>query len=131
VHTQEAYVSKALQAGAVGYLLKDADVPELELAVRAVAEGETYLTPAISKQVVTGYVRQLNQVSQPELELTPRQREILQMIAEGRSTQEIAKTLFISEKTVHAHRAQMMHRLGIADITGLIRYAIRADLMAP
>jgi DNA-binding NarL/FixJ family response regulator len=128
MHTDPGYVREAMQAGTAGYLLKDAGVEELELAIRAALRGERYLDPRISKQVIEGYVRGLDT---PEgAALTPRQREILQLIAEGRSTREIAQRLHVSVKTVETHRAQLMDRLGIRDVAGLTRYAIRIGLVS-
>ena len=131
MHAGEEYVIGALRAGAAGYLLKDASVPELELALKAVLRGETYLSPAISRQVIEGYMRRLDGETGPAALLTPRQREILQLIAEGHSTKEIAHRLELSVKTVETHRSQLMERLGIYDIAGLVRYSIRAHLIRP
>lgn len=129
MHANEEYVYQALRSGASGYLLKDSGTAELELALRAIARGETYLCPAVSKYVVTDYVRRLSQDQNPLDQITPRQREILQLIAEGKSTKDIADTLYISNKTVETHRAQLMDRLDIHDIAGLVRYAIRTGLV--
>lgn len=129
MHANEEYVYQALRAGAAGYLLKDSGTEELELAIRAIARGETYLSPAVSKYVVTDYVRRLGEESSPLDQITPRQREILQLIAEGKSTKEIAELLYISTKTVETHRTQLMDRLDIHDIAGLVRYAIRVGLV--
>jgi DNA-binding NarL/FixJ family response regulator len=127
MHTSEAYVSEALRAGVAGYLIKDASVAELPLALSSVARGEMYLSPAISKTVVEA----LRGLPDHPLEgLTPRQREILQLIAEGHSTKEIAWTLKVSGKTVETHRAQLMDRLGIYDVAGLVRFAIRCGLIS-
>jgi DNA-binding NarL/FixJ family response regulator len=137
MHASEEYVWQALRAGATGYLLKDADTAELEIAVRSAVRGRTYLSPAVSNQVVFDYVRrvggeaELGKGSGPFDVLTPRQREILQLIAEGRSTKEIAQALKLSTKTVETHRAQLMDRLDIHDIAGLVRYAIRSGLIKP
>ncbi len=132
MHATEEYVSQALQAGASGYLLKDASVAELELAIRAVARGETYLSPAISKTVIDEYVRRVGSApASPAAVLTPRQREILQLLAEGHSTKQIAHGLGVSVKTVETHRAQLMDRLSIHDLAGLVRYAIRVGLVTP
>ena len=128
MHTDPGYVREALQAGTAGYLLKEASVEELELAIRAALRGERYLDPRVSKQVIEDYVRGLDAPEGPVL--TPRQREILQLIAEGRSTREIAGRLHLSVKTVEAHRAQIMDRLGIRDVPGLTRYAIRIGLIS-
>jgi DNA-binding NarL/FixJ family response regulator len=127
MHADEEYVWEALHAGAFGYLVKDADISELKLAIEAVARGEPYLSPAVSKHVVAGYVRR-SEAGQHE-HLTPRQREILQLIAEGYTTQAIAGMLNISAKTVETHRSQLMHRLGLHDVTGLVRFAIRHGLL--
>ena len=135
MHANEEYVLRALQAGAAGYMLKDASVPELELALRAVMRGQTYLSPAISKRVVEDYVKRTGAdapFARPAgAALTPRQREILQLIAEGASTKEIAHRLDVSVKTVETHRAQLMDRLDIHDVAGLVRYAIRVGLVSP
>jgi len=130
MHANEEYVSQALRAGAVGYLLKDSTVPELGLAIAAVQRGETYLSPAVSRHVIEGYVRQ-TQADGPLEGLTPRQRDVLRRIAEGRSTRDIAKALGVSIKTVETHRAHLMERLDIRDVAGLVRYAIRTGLVKP
>ena len=137
MHTNEEYVLQALRSGAVGYLLKDAGISELEIAIEAVSRGETYLSPPVSKHVISDYVRRVgadareNLDSQPTLErLTLRQREILQLIAEGYTTQEMATLLNISVKTVETHRMQLMDRLDIHDIAGLVRFAIRVGLIS-
>jgi DNA-binding NarL/FixJ family response regulator len=129
MHANEEYVWQALRVGAAGYLLKDADIVELELALKAVMRGETYLSPAISKQVISDYVRRVAGGSDGQDQLTPRQREILRLIAQGCSTQEIARNLAISVKTVETHRAQLMDRLNIHDVPGLVRYALRTGLI--
>lgn len=128
-HANEEYVWQALRAGAAGYLLKDAGTAELELAIRAVARGESYLSPAVSKHVVADYVRRVGGEPRTLELLTPRQREILQLIAEGQTTKEIARTLHISVKTVETHRMQLMERLDIHDVAGLVKYAIRTGLI--
>jgi len=130
-HSSEEYVCQALRAGAAGYLLKDAGIAELELALRAVARGETYLSPAVSKHVISDYVRRVGSEAGSLDLLTPRQREILQLIAEGKTTKEIAGLLHLSVKTVETHRTQLMDRLDIHDIAGLVRFAIRVGLIKP
>jgi len=133
MHADPAYVKQALQAGVAGYLLKGAAVAELPLALQSVARGEVYLTPKVSQSVVQGYLRE-----GPEEEggggsaegLTRRQREILQLIAEGKATKEIAQILDVSVKTVETHRMRLMDRLGIHDVAGLVRYAIRAGIVS-
>ncbi len=130
MHTSEEYVLLALRAGAAAYLIKDSATSELELALQSVMRGETYLSPAISRQVVEGYVQRVGEGGAAD-PLTPRQREVLKRIAEGRSTKEIAYELNLSVKTVETHRAQIMERLGIRDVAGLVRYAMRAGLVPP
>ncbi|HTP41469.1 MAG TPA: response regulator transcription factor [Nitrospiria bacterium] len=129
MHKAEEYVLQALRNGASGYLLKNATPAELELAVRTVSRGDTYLTPAISRQVIDGYVRRLTPGETSADLLTPRQREILQLIAEGLTTKAIADRLHVSVKTVETHRSQLMKRLNIRDVAGLVRYAIRIGLI--
>jgi DNA-binding NarL/FixJ family response regulator len=130
VHNDEEYVLQSLRAGAAGYLLKDAGRAELEIAVAAVARNETYLSPAVSRHVVGDYVRRIGGGGEGRLEtLTPRQRETLQLIAEGKSTKEIASILDVSVKTVETHRAQLMERLDIHDVAGLVRYDIRNGIV--
>lgn len=125
------HVLRALQAGAAGYVLKNTSPAELELAIRAVARGETYLSPAVSKHVIEGYVRRADAPVSPLERLTPRQREVLQLIAEGATTKEIARKLKISQKTAETHRAQLMQELDIHEIAGLVRFAIRHGLVSP
>lgn len=138
MHTNEEYVIQALCAGAAGYLLKNVMSAEFELAIRAVARGDTYLSPAVSKQVIADYLRRVQgseglpiQAVYPYQILTSRQREILQLIAEGHRTKEIAVLLHVSVKTVETHRTQLMQRLNIHDIAGLVRYAIRTGVIPP
>jgi DNA-binding NarL/FixJ family response regulator len=131
MHATEEYVLRALRAGAVGYLLKDAGTAELELAVRAVVRGETYLSPAVSKHVIAEYVQRVSGEPDSLEQLTPRHREILQLIAEGQTTKGIAQMLNLSVKTVETYRSQLMERLDIHDIAGLVRYAIRVGLISP
>ena len=130
MHTSEEYVLLALRAGAAAYLIKDSATSELELALKCVMRGDTYLSPAISRQVVDGYVQRVGVGAGPD-PLTPRQRDVLKRIAEGRSTKEIAFDLNLSVKTVETHRAQIMERLGIRDVAGLVRYAMRTGLVPP
>ena len=130
MHASEEYVLQALRAGAAAYLIKDSATAELELALKSVMRGETYLSPAISRQVVDGYVQRMGGGA-PVDPLTPRQREVLKGIAEGRSTKRIAADLGLSVKTVETHRAQIMERLRIRDVAGLVRYAMRTGLVPP
>ena len=130
MHANEEYVRQALHAGAAGYLLKDAATTELEVAVRAVARGETYLSPVISRRVIEEYLGGRGEAGAGPLALlTARQREVLQLIAEGRTTKQIAGLLDVSVKTAETHRAQVMERLGIRDVPGLVRFAIRHGLV--
>jgi DNA-binding NarL/FixJ family response regulator len=129
MHTESEYADKAVRSGAAGYLVKDSGTAEVEMAIRAVARGETYLSPAVSKHVVAGYARMAEAQAADPGPLTPRQREVLKLIAEGLTTKAIAHRLDISAKTADTHRVQLMERLDIHDIAGLVRYAIRAGLV--
>jgi DNA-binding NarL/FixJ family response regulator len=131
MHADEAYVHRALVAGARGYLLKGSDKEELETAVRAVCSGVTYLTPAISKTLVAALAKQsgVHEPTSPLEVLTLRQREVLRLVAEGNSSKQIAARLGLSAKTVEAHRSAIMERLGIRDLAGLVRFAVRAGLV--
>jgi DNA-binding NarL/FixJ family response regulator len=131
MYANEEYVIQALRAGASGYLLKDAGTAELEVAVRAAARGETYLSPAISHRMIQDYLQNVGGEGGALEQLTPRQREVLQLVAEGHSIREIAQILHVSIKTVETHRAQLMERLDIHDVAGLVRYAIRVGLVTP
>lgn len=129
MHRNEEYVWQALNAGAVGYLLKDTDLAELSNAINAVMSGNAYLSPEIAKHVIKGFVRSADSSEKQHQPLTVRQREVLQLMAEGMSTRKIAETLKISVKTVETHRALVMSRLDIHDVAGLVRYAIRNGLV--
>ena len=131
MHASEAYVAQALRAGVAGYLLKDAADDELPTAIKVVARGEIYLSPKISTQVVERYVQSASAAPDPLAGLTTRQREILQLVAEGKSSKEIALLLDLSVKTVESHRGQIMERLDVHDLTGLVRFAIRVGLVSP
>jgi DNA-binding NarL/FixJ family response regulator len=129
-HANEEYVLRALRSGAAGYMLKDAATAELQLAIDSVIEDKTYLSPSISRTVIDSYLERVGGPFSPLEQLTSRQREILQLIAEGKNTKEIADTLDISVKTVEAHRLQLMARLDIHDVPGLVRYAVRSGLVS-
>lgn len=129
MHSTEAYVLEALHAGASGYILKDAAVVELELAFKALRLGETYLSPAVSHRVIDTYLGKVKAIAGEGLVLSPRQREILKLIAEGKATKEIAFILNLSIKTVETHRAQIIERVGIRDVAGLTMYALRIGLI--
>jgi DNA-binding NarL/FixJ family response regulator len=130
MHMSEEYVLQALRGGAAGYLLKGSAVAELEVAVRAVTRGETYLSPAVSKRVVDDYVSRTGGHADPLAALTPRQREILQLVAEGHTSKEIAQRLGVSHRTIETHRNQLMKRLDVHDLPGLVRFAVRVGLVA-
>ena len=130
MHASEEYVLQALRNGAAGYLMKDAAREELKLALDSVVRGETYLSPRVSKSVVEEYLHRVNAKENSAEILSPRQQDILRRIAEGQSTKEIAYQLGVSSKTVETHRAQLMERLGIHDIPGLVRYAVRTKLVS-
>ena len=134
MHGTPAHVAQALRAGVKGYVLKDAAAEELPLLLRAVMRGETYLSSAISRHVVDGFLGGAKAPAAPAPApdlLTPRQREILQLVAEGKSSKDVARLLDLSVKTVEAHRSQIMERLEIHDLAGLVRYAIRTGLVSP
>jgi DNA-binding NarL/FixJ family response regulator len=137
MHRTEEYVVHALQAGASGYLHKDAAAAELEQAIRTVMKGESYLS-AEASQRVADYEERFGTLSVRDgptagarLQLTPREIEVLQLIAEGRTMQEIASLLAISAKTVETHRYRLMDRLNIHNVAGLVRYAVRIGLVQP
>ncbi|TLX54423.1 DNA-binding response regulator [Stutzerimonas nosocomialis] len=128
MHTDAETVFEALQHGATGYLLKDAAKAELHLALRAVSRGERYLSSAIMQPVIA------QALAKPTVEadgLTQRQIEILRLITRGNSTRTIAEGLGLSVKTVEAHRAQIMRRLDIYDVPGLVLYAVREKIISP
>ncbi len=132
MHANEEYVARALRAGAAGYLLKDSATAELDLALEAACRGETYLSPAISRTVISSYLAHRSGSGGGRAsQLTPRQREILTLVADGQSTKEIAHALRLSVKTVETHRAQLMERLDIHDVAGLVKYALHVGLISP
>lgn len=131
MYTEQEDVVQALQAGAVGFVPKFASDVELKQAIDAVIAGQTYLSPHVSHHLAA-YVRQEEtepRLAGPPPPLTLRQQEVLRLIANGRSTKEIATTLNISIKTAEAHRANIMERLNIRDVAGLVRYALRTGLV--
>jgi DNA-binding NarL/FixJ family response regulator len=131
MHGDEEYVRRAMTAGVSAYLLKESDTEELRRALHAVAGGHNYLSPAVATHLVSGYRRQTSTEAGRDAVMTARQREILTLIAEGHNTKAIARRLEISVKTVETHRTQLMNRLGIHDIAGLVRYAIRKGMVSP
>jgi DNA-binding NarL/FixJ family response regulator len=130
MYDDKTHVTQAIRAGVAGYLLKGAAVAELPLAIKAVMAGETYLTPRVSRHVVDGFLHDEAGGGDLLEALPPRQREILQLIAEGRSTKEIAGIFEVSVKTIETHRARLMERLDIHDVPGLVRFAIRSGLVS-
>lgn len=131
MHHDVAYARRALEAGALGYVLKHSAPAELILAVKAALQGRTFITPALAGEVLDAIKREGAGARDPVAALTARQREILQLIAEGHGTKEVAFRLGVSIKTVESHRAQIMKRLDIRDVPGLVRYAIRSGLVSP
>ena len=128
VHEEGAYASQALSAGAAGYLPKSAASAELREAIETVARGETYVSGEVARKTLLAQSRETEQSGLLK-RLTPRQREILTLIAEGNTMRDIAGALDISVKTVESHRAQLMERLDIHEVAGLVRFAIRMGLV--
>lgn len=126
MYDNDEYVLAAIQGGAAGYLLKHSAVSELSLALAAVHQGETYFSPRVSTKIARALTGGTHQTGAA---LTPRQTEVLRLVALGQSSKEIARTLDLSLKTVETHRAQLMERLDIRDVTGLVRYALRVGLI--
>lgn len=120
--TEEHYVFEALRAGVSGYVLKTKAAGELVEAIGVVVKGETYLSPGVSRTVVNGYLANSETPVDP---LTPRERQVIQLVSEGKTTKEIAFLLGISIKTADSHRTNLMEKLNIHDVAGLVRYAIR------
>ena len=130
MHSDEQYIFEALKAGAKGYVLKSAAVKELMTGIREVAAGRNYVSPSLASVVMHDYIRRAkgDQVISQVDKLTAREREVLQLIAEGHSSAEVAKSLYISIRTVETHRHNIMEKLGIHSIAGLTRFAIRHRL---
>lgn len=129
MHSDRRYVVEMLKAGATGYLLKDCACDELARAIRIVANRQTYLSPSISDAVVRDYLQRLVGVaSEPGSLLSPREREVLQLLAEGNGTRDIANGLHVSVKTIESHRAQIMKKLDLHSIAELTKYAVREGL---
>jgi DNA-binding NarL/FixJ family response regulator len=129
MHATEDFVAEALRLGASAYLLKEAAPAELEIALRAAVRNETYLSPAVSTKMIDRFVRQPVGTPTALQGLTPRQIQILALIANGKGTKEIGYELDLSEKTVAAHRAQLMERVGIRDLAGLVLFAAKHGLV--
>jgi len=131
MHKNEEYVLQSFQAGASGYILKEGAVEELVSAIRSIYADKSFLSPTVSKTLVDAYLRKMEtgKTETPFDLLTDREREVLQLIAEGYTNREVAKQLFISVKTVEAHRAHIMQKLNIHDIAKLVKYAIQKGLV--
>ncbi len=127
VHEEAEYAMQALRAGAAGFLPKSAAANELQLAIETVRRGETYVSGEVSRKTLLEYSR--GRIEHRLARLTPRQREILTLIAEGLNTKDIGRRLNISGKTVESHRAQLMERLNIHDVASLVRFAIKVGLI--
>jgi DNA-binding NarL/FixJ family response regulator len=133
MYDDEEWIFQILKAGASGYLIKDSAMTDLTSALRAIYQGDSYLSPSISKKVIDEYIRkaELGEKRGVEDLLSCREREILQLMAEGNSIPQISSLLCISKKTVEAHKAHIMEKLNIHDKVGLIKYAIRTGLIRP
>jgi DNA-binding NarL/FixJ family response regulator len=131
IHFDESYIFKALDAGAVAYLVKETASEDLHEAIETVLKGETYFSPKIPPKVIKSYKKmvKLGKKVDEFSRLTNREREILQLIAEGYTSKQIGEMLYISDKTVENHRANIMSKLDIHDTAGLVRYAVRIGLV--
>ena len=128
VHTEDHYVLDALRAGIKGYVVKTQAAADLVRAINEVQKGMVYLSPGISQTVVQAYLTKSDVPPDP---LTPREREVLQLVAEGKTTKEVAKLLGISVKTAESHRTRIMEKLEIHETASLVRYAVRRGLIQP
>jgi two-component system, NarL family, response regulator NreC len=128
MHAEDPYVARALQAGIRGYVLKSQAAEDLVQAIREVARGAVYLSPGISQTVVEAYLAKRDLPPDP---LTPREHQVLQLVAEGKTTKEVASLLGVSVKTAESHRMRIMTKLDIHETAGLVRYAIRQGLVRP
>jgi two-component system, NarL family, response regulator NreC len=132
MHSDESYVLRALKAGAKGYLLKDSAEADLIRAVHAVADGKSFFSPAVSKVLLDDYVRKLKRsgTEDPYDLLTPREREVLQLVAEGKSNKDVAQLLNLSVYTVETHRSNIMEKLNLKGVPELILYAVRKGIIS-
>lgn len=126
MHTEDHLVLESLRAGVTGYVLKTRASSELVQAIRAVNKGEMFLTQSISRTIVQAF---LNKNEAPDRFLSDRERQVLQLVAEGKTTKELASILGISAKTAESHRSNIMDKLDIHDVAGLVRYAIRTGII--
>ena len=131
MHSHDRYISELFSYGASGYLLKDATGTDIIKAISAAVNGDTYLSPSISRQVIEDYLVLKNKFSQEDLygKLSNREREVFQMLAEGRSTREIGDILCVSPSTIKTHRAKIMEKLQLQNISQLIQFAIRIGIV--
>ncbi len=130
MYTNDAYVFESLKKGASGYVLKDSQAADLIIAVREVAAGRRYMSPPLSERTLELYTKKLVSVPEDPYEmLTSREREVLQMVAEGRTSAEIAGRLFISPRTAEGHRANLMRKLSLQNQTDLVRFALKRGIM--
>jgi len=129
MYANEEYVCRAMKIGVSGYLPKSAEPAELRTAIETVARGEVFLSPPLSKLIVAAYVRGESSNTSALARLSPRQREVLQLMSEGRRTKEIAQILKISARTVESHRAKLMAELHIHDVPSLVKFAMRIGLV--
>ncbi len=127
IHNSEKLLREALDAGVRGYVLKSDAMSDVVAAIRALLQHRTYLSPGLSGTVVTGFLRGAE--AEPSGRLTPREREIVQLLAEGKSNKEVAERLNISAKTVEVHRANIMHKLNLGSVSDLVHYAIRNKIV--
>lgn len=128
VHTQDRYVLQSLRVGIAGYLLKDNAADELVQAIKTVCRGDMYLTPCVSRTVVQAFLSHGQDSDEP---LTPRERQVLQLIAEGKTMKEVGAILGVSSRTADSHRTKIMNKLAIHDTASLVRYAISIGLVPP
>jgi DNA-binding NarL/FixJ family response regulator len=127
-HDESQYVSEALHAGVKGYVLKNQVASDLLLAIQQVSRGQVYLSPGVSRAIMEAYNSKLDKAKDP---LTFREKQVLQLIAEGKSTKDVASLLGISVKTAESHRARLMQKLDIHETASLVLYAVRHGIVQP
>jgi DNA-binding NarL/FixJ family response regulator len=131
MHKSETYAAAALRAGVRGYILKDNALEELVECIESVSNGSIYLSQSVTQMVVDGYIKTVTDEAPKEEAISAREREILQLLAEGKSNKDISEILNLSIKTVETHRNNIMHKLGIKNVVGLVLYAVRNGLIEP